>query len=316
MMKDLIERYVRAVGQYLSDKDRADVQNELRSQIQDTLDDRFGGTPSQDDVVKVLTDLGDPARLALAYGSKQYLVGPELYPTLMRVLGYGLVIVPAAAVALSMFGAFTGDQSASAARLSIRAITSAIDAALTFFGVTLLIFFILQRSGYESRAKAKAFNPLELLSEGDPRRISRSDLAINIASEIFGAMLMGYFLMQGGLPLTPFTEAGVIPVPNVFLIGLALISFALVALQLFVLIRSRWSLRTRIVETVLELAGVVLLHFAVIQPLFTYAIANAPASSDAVNSPIVKNGALLMSVIIAAIIVIVQGAAVRKVARG
>jgi hypothetical protein len=90
-MSELIERYVHQVGRYLPNKERAEIQAELRSQIQDQLDDRYEGAPTQADVAAVLKELGDPRRMAASYGGEQYLVGPDLYPVMMMVLRRGWV---------------------------------------------------------------------------------------------------------------------------------------------------------------------------------------------------------------------------------
>ena len=104
-MTELVERYVHQVGRYLPPKERAEIEAELRSQIEDQLDDRFGGSPSPAEVALVLKELGEPRRMAASYGSEQYLVGPDLYPYMMGVLRYGWVLVPAIVVFLTLFGA-------------------------------------------------------------------------------------------------------------------------------------------------------------------------------------------------------------------
>ena len=105
-MTDLVERYVYKVGSYLPESEREEVQNELRSLIQDQLDDRFKGAPTQDDVVELLKEFGDPRQMAASYGREQYLIGPDLYPTMMYVLQRGWVWVPIMTV--STMGGFTG----------------------------------------------------------------------------------------------------------------------------------------------------------------------------------------------------------------
>ena len=93
-MSDLVERYVHQVGRYLPQKERGEIQEELRSQIHDQLEDRFGDKATQDDVAAVLKELGDPKSMAVSYAGEQYLIGPTLYPIMMMVLQRGWVIVP------------------------------------------------------------------------------------------------------------------------------------------------------------------------------------------------------------------------------
>jgi hypothetical protein len=316
-MKDLINRYVRAVGQYLPEKDRDDVQNELRSQIQDKLDDRFGAASTQDDVVNVLTELGDPARLALAYGSRQYLVGPELYPTLKRVLGYGLVIAPAVAVAIQTIDVLNDANPASLLGLMITAGAVALEAALTFVAVTVLIFFILQHSGYESSAKPKAFNPRELLTDDDPRAVDKGELAFEVATSVFGALLLGYAFVIGGIEIqhNPWLPAGVIPSSQPLLAALVALTLVSIVIHLIALVRKRWTASMWLAETAIELASIVALYLAIFKPFMDYLIANAPASSDAAGNPIVQNTALIVAMSAVVITLITRGLRWLKIAR-
>jgi hypothetical protein len=297
-MKDLINRYVRAVGQYLPEKDRDDVQNELRSQIQDKLDDRFGAASTQDDVVNVLSELGDPARLALAYGSRQYLVGPELYPTLKRVLGYGLVIAPAVAVAIQTIDVLNDANPASLLGLMITAGAVALEAALTFAAVTVLIFVILQHSGYKASSKPKTFSPLELLNDDDPRAIDTGELAFEVASSVFGALLLGYAFAGGGLDIlrNPFLPSGLIPLPQPLLALLIALTLASIAIHLIALVRKRWTSRLWLTETAIDLVSIPVLYLAVFKPFLDYVWVNAPAGSDAAGNPIVQNAGLVIAI--------------------
>ena len=102
MMTDLIERYVHEVVRTLPEKDKKEIEDELTSLIQDQIDDRFGDSPTEADVEKVLIDLGDPRKMAASYGSKQYLVGPEFYTQMMMVLRIGWLGVPSVTVFLSV----------------------------------------------------------------------------------------------------------------------------------------------------------------------------------------------------------------------
>src|SRR5688572_33401385 len=93
----LIDRYVAAVGRHLPEKDRADIEAEIRSMLEDMLDERSerGGQtgPSADDrvIAEVLEQVGDPRLLAYKYAPpRRYLIGPGWYDiyvkTLQRVL--------------------------------------------------------------------------------------------------------------------------------------------------------------------------------------------------------------------------------------
>jgi hypothetical protein len=76
------DRYLAVVLRHIPGSKRGDVERELRSSIEDGIEERIG--VGEDRVVAertVLEQLGDPALLAAAYsGQPNYLIGPELFP--------------------------------------------------------------------------------------------------------------------------------------------------------------------------------------------------------------------------------------------
>ena len=70
-MTTLTDRYVDAALRRLPADKRPDIDKELRASIADAVDDRVGaGTDPAQAEVAVLTDLGDPARLAAGYADQ------------------------------------------------------------------------------------------------------------------------------------------------------------------------------------------------------------------------------------------------------
>lgn len=90
----LIDRYLNEVGKYLGSKNRNDILAEIRSHISDTLEQRVKGEPTEEDITALLKELGRPQKLAASYStSRQYLVGPELYPLFRMVAGIVIAAV-------------------------------------------------------------------------------------------------------------------------------------------------------------------------------------------------------------------------------
>ncbi|HKY55046.1 MAG TPA: permease prefix domain 1-containing protein [Anaerolineales bacterium] len=107
---NLIERYIAAVGRYLPEKERGDIEAEIRSMLEDMIDERNQqtGKPVHDEVVvAVLEELGDPKLLAQKYApAKRYLIGPDWYEayveTLKRVLATALPAVAIVTFSLAL----------------------------------------------------------------------------------------------------------------------------------------------------------------------------------------------------------------------
>lgn len=93
MNLDLLERYLYAVSRYLPAKHRADIEQELRTLIDDMLEEKCGGAPpTEQDLRQVLAQLGTPAELAERYrpeGQKS-LIGPPYYTPYKIVLAIAL----------------------------------------------------------------------------------------------------------------------------------------------------------------------------------------------------------------------------------
>ena len=89
MTASLTDRYVTATVRSLDDEQRAEVERELRTTIEDMIDGRVeAGAASRTDAERaVLAELGDPVRLAAGYsGRPLYLIGPSVYPQWRRTL--------------------------------------------------------------------------------------------------------------------------------------------------------------------------------------------------------------------------------------
>jgi hypothetical protein len=90
MKKDhLIERYIYDVTRRLPESSRAEVTKELQANIDDMLSEK----PTDEEIEKVLLELGDPRILANEYrGTKRYLIGSEWMDDYLEFLKYVLII--------------------------------------------------------------------------------------------------------------------------------------------------------------------------------------------------------------------------------
>jgi hypothetical protein len=305
-MSNLVERYIHQVGRYLSSKERADIQAELRSQIHDQLEDRYKGAPTEADVAEVLKELGDPRRMAASYGGEQYLIGPDLYPIMMMVLRRGWVLVPPIAVLVHVLAALLGDDSVNLIGLLLESAFGALRATAIFTGIVVLIFAILQHSGEdlgEITGQDQAFDPLSLPEVDDAAEVDRFESAFGIAFGTFAVLVMLYYLRVGGLTLRfNLSDPGdVIPVPVPWLIALIAIVVVQVVLQLAALLRGRWTVATWLVNTALDIAGAVALYFVLWLPLADRIFAAVPALTNVPFIERVPEIILVGSIVISAI---------------
>lgn len=98
----LVERYVRAVRDFLPRAQQDDISNELSDSIQSRFEDEAAsrGRPlTEDEQVAILRSLGHPMAVAARYRGDDrsvrfggQLIGPELFPTYLTVLRINLAI--------------------------------------------------------------------------------------------------------------------------------------------------------------------------------------------------------------------------------
>lgn len=96
MKNNLIERYIYAVTRHMPEKEAADVSKELDELITTMLTERANDYESEDQKVrKVLTELGDPEKLAREYSGKanDVLIGQPHYSLYLKVLKIVLIAV-------------------------------------------------------------------------------------------------------------------------------------------------------------------------------------------------------------------------------
>lgn len=85
----LINRYIAEVGRHLPEKDRSDIEAEIRSMIEDMLEERGHNAKSANEkaIAETLEQLGDPKLLAYKYAPpRRYLIGPDWYEGYIKIL--------------------------------------------------------------------------------------------------------------------------------------------------------------------------------------------------------------------------------------
>ena len=80
---NLIDKYIAEVGKHLPRKNRADIEAEIRSTLEDMLEERKQATGEVEDkaVIELLKEYGAPRDVAASYTGPRYLIGPRVYPT-------------------------------------------------------------------------------------------------------------------------------------------------------------------------------------------------------------------------------------------
>lgn len=280
---DLIERYLFAVRRELPKDLASDVVRELRSLIEDRLQDRAEGSerPDVPEVARLLRDLGAPAKIAQRYRPPRYIVGPAHYPLFMKVVGW--ILLGAAGLTILTGGVSTvASPRGATALLTLQTWLQMVglyyQMVIALFAWAVVVFAVLERVNPNAVDTAEDWNPHDL-----PERPEREDEYFGMAQAVPKICAIGLLAVvvnalgtRLGIPmfrdttfhLVPLTEFG----PQLPLLWVNLWLAALLALRFHALHQRRFTRTMRWIDVALPLAPAAILSWMASQPM------HAPAS--------------------------------------
>ncbi|MEO7295523.1 MAG: permease prefix domain 1-containing protein [Candidatus Limnocylindria bacterium] len=304
----MTERYLAVVLRSIPERQRADVDRELRSSIADAVEDRVAAGEDRPGAERaVLEGLGEPSRLAAGYtGRPLYLIGPEFYPAYRDVLlKLVAVVMPIVAVALTVVELAGG--------------VSYVDALLAGFGAAIstgvhvafwvtLFFMFLERAEVTREARTEMANAtgrwtVDRLPEEGSHRVGAGETV----GEVLTTMLtIGGLLFLRDLSWVTRADGEVVPLFDPALTTfwfpvLAAILALMALIQVVVYMAGRWTITLASGYTILQLA------FAV--PVVTLALRGTlinPTFAAEVGWPPLAAGDGLVMLALAAVVTFVS----------
>jgi hypothetical protein len=299
-MTSLTERYLAAALRGIPDKQRTDVERELRSSIVDAIEDRVGSGEERAGAEKaVLEGLGDPTRLAAGMsGSRLYLIGPELFVEYRQLLLTLLtIIVPI--VGVIQFGVAIWQGEAFLAALLAGAAGAWTVALHIAFWVTLVFALIERldeaRDAREEISGAEGRWTVDRLPALAPARVSAGE---TIGEVVTSLITIGFLVFlssnswmvdAAGESIPLFSPAWTQWLPA--LIGVLVL---IAGLQVVVFLVGRWTWLLASVFAVLELAFAI----PVVVLAWTGTLIN-PAFAEAVGWPELAEGSGWVMILVA-----------------
>ncbi|WP_435737841.1 permease prefix domain 1-containing protein [Cellulosimicrobium sp. PMB13] len=258
----LTDRYVAATLRRIPAEQHGDIEDELRASIADAVDAQVeAGADPESAETTVLTDLGDPDRLAAGLaGRPLYLIGPTLYLDWLRLLKLLLwvSIIPGAIVLTTDL--VDGDPVGSAIWSGLWT-TATVALQIAFW--TTLVFVVLERYG-TPRKHDELTGPWtvdRLPAERAPRDVSLVDTVVSVGLLVLVAAAL---LLQRSVSWFEAPDGDAIPVldpgmwPVWTLVLLAIVA-ADIVLTIVTYTRGRWTVGLAVANTVTAalFAGVV-----------------------------------------------------------
>ncbi len=259
--QELIERYLYAVGRRLPAKIRKETEKELRSLIDDLLEERCGESPpSESDAIEILTKLGTPAELAGKYipDPFNYLIGPSYYRYYKTILAIVLASAAFGILVSSFLAILIPSDTTPWYQLLGNLFADLSIGLLAAVGAVTLVFALFERRG----ERLQAFTPGYEIANLPPvpkenERIPRHEPILEISISLF---LLGIFFFFSDSLLVYIQDSHIIPIfsrevilNHRFLLCLAFL--AGIPVELLKWIDGRYSLRLAAVVLVSNLAN-------------------------------------------------------------
>jgi HAAS domain-containing protein len=174
-MTTLVDRYVYTTLRRVPEKQREDIDRELRGSIEDAVEARIeAGEARETAIENTLTDLGDPDRLADSYADRpHYLIGPELFPVWRRLMITLFSVVLPIVVIVSVVVQLIDDPSIGTVIGDAIGTILTVGVHLAFW--TTAVFAVVERTGC-GKAGLRTTWSLKDLPQYEPRAMSRMQL--------------------------------------------------------------------------------------------------------------------------------------------
>lgn len=254
----LIDKYVAEVGRHLPLlKGREDIEKELKSTLEDMLEDRAEQTGRPQDEaleIELLKEYGSPQKVASTYNTHPFLIGPRLFPLFLMVLKIVATVVVSIIFVLTGIRAVTLYPMMGADFVEVvgKGLGNALSAAFAVFGNVTLVFAILERTLPEKEigdfSDEKDWDPALLAEEPAPDAVKRGDLITEIVFTFIGlAVLNGMFRIP--IFSDEFTQ---------FIPWINAVFLAEIVLSVYLLYTARWTPITRVARIIIEAVGMVI----------------------------------------------------------
>lgn len=256
----VIDSYILEIGKHLPRKSRSDIGKEIRSILEDMLEEKAtaAGRPADEQMeLELVGAYGAPAKVAATYLPENYLIGPRIFPLFIFVVRIVLAVLTG--VALIGFSVRFGTGVITSQTFLTQLGKSALEyfgGIATALGNIVLVFVIMERVAPRSFSakflEEESWDPAQLTKKPEPDAIHTWEAVLEITLTVLALIVFNiypewikiYYNTNGqwsSLPL--FSQALFKMLPWINLTwGLGIL------LQLSLLRIGRWTVSSRLVE--------------------------------------------------------------------
>ncbi|MGD8405861.1 MAG: hypothetical protein PVJ21_19550 [Anaerolineales bacterium] len=262
---DLIDRYVTEVGKHLPRKNRLDIEAELRSTLEDMLEDRGQqtGRPADEALAaELLEEYGSPKKVAATYQTHPYLIGPRMFPFytfVLKIVLFAVTLSLSIATIVSLIGANMAGPEMLQSLVDFTA--RLVSALMAAFGNVTLVFAILERfvpvAEFEEKEK---WTTAELTKEPDPAQVKTGDMIASIVFTVAALIIFNLYPQIVGIWNFENEEwvqiAGLSEAFFRYLPWINLSAALTIALDIWLLQKGIWNTLTRWLHIGLQVVGI------------------------------------------------------------
>ena len=254
-MTTLTDRYVWAVLRAVPERQRSDLEAEIRALVEDAAEAHAGHAAPDAAELAALVELGDPDALAARYtDNTRFLIGPRLYPEWERLLRLLIPIVtPIAGIAVGTISWLGGK---SVGEAIVTGLTVAFNVALQLAFWFTLVFAIAERTGSTAiPTTGRPWTPDQLPELPAPERMSLAEAVASIAFQVFFVVVIVWMQLQSPIVIEgttyPLFDPAVWTTWLWYVVGLTV---AEIVFAIALYLRGRWTWAFAAVNAVLAAA--------------------------------------------------------------
>jgi hypothetical protein len=273
---NLIDKYIEQVGDNLPRKDREDILKEIRSILEDMLENRSQSTGRPVDeamMIEILKEYGTPKKVAASYLPPRYLIGPRLYPTFLLVLKLVLGIMALVVVVVTAVSLFQEPRTIEmAVELVGKKLLELLGSMLSVLGNVVFVFAIVEWAlGQSKPENEETWDPRSLDDEVKTDIVKPWSQVPDIILTTIALLIFNIFASQFGAVVNNASGKQIfIPaISEVFynyLPWLNLIWILSIGLNLALIRIGKWQTWSRWFEAGLNVGGMIVLIVMVSGP--------------------------------------------------
>ncbi|MBI5351550.1 MAG: hypothetical protein HZB50_02815 [Chloroflexi bacterium] len=265
---NLINRYVAEVGKHLSfSSSRADIEKELKSTLEDMLEDRArkaGRSADEAMEIELLKEYGAPDKVAATYDPHPYLIGPRMFPfftMILKMVIFGIMVGLSVVTGIQIISQMSV-MGSEFVNIVGQGISGIISTSIAAFGYVVLAFAIIERIVPASEFKIdekKEWDPASLMKEPGPDEARRGELIAEIIFTFLGLAILNLYPQVLGIGFFADEKWLYVPIFSAaFFTFIPWINFTFLAeilLDIFLLRTALWTRLTRVIKVVIEAAS-------------------------------------------------------------